>query len=190
MSLSDWTDKAHGEHMVITTAQKYEGEKSLKVHAASSSDHAIKILDMSEAVNPKSVNVTFWFYSNVTYGYLGHFFRYQDVDNYYVVTIKRAGTGSLRVYLSLMEGGIFTQGGDALITVDSTVWQHIKIEFCAVGGTVYATIYYEEGGEWIEGAVRALSPEKFVSGGAYGVGYRGIVNSNVDAYMDLTKVYY
>lgn len=190
MVLADWNDKALGVNLTLTTLQKYEGNKSLKIHVSAFNQQAIKILTQSETDAPKSVTVDFWYRSGSDHGYCGHFMRYQDVNNYYLITLLQNVDNAI-MYFSLMEAGVFSQGSaNAIAGIVRNTWHNFKIEFCAISSIVYATMYRKEAGEWVEKATQALSPEKFTGGGGYGVGYHSVTYRHVDAYLDLTKVYY
>lgn len=201
MSLSDWNDKKNGANMVLSTAQVHEGEKALEVKCITG-DELIKILNMSEAANPKSVVFDFWAYLTRKSGTstirrnsnLSFFMRYQDVDNYYFFTLTGCGAYDvIFTKLGVRKAGVFTWSAQSAGIGNVYTWYHFKLEICEIGNVLYAYIYREEASEWVLKAEMNLSPAEFTSGGAVGVGavpFGYQCDPFYKAYLDYTKVYY
>jgi len=194
MSLSDWNDKKNGAYMVLSATQVYEGVKSLRT-LCKNADEVIKILDKSEIDLPKSVAIDFWLFlrrgsfdSNFSM-----FFRYQDIDNFYLFRFQQWST-STHFLFGRKETGVYYWNADRTLDADvKNEWVHWKAEFCELDGTVYLYLYKEVAGEWVLKETESQSPAKFTGGGAFGVGaveVGGNCGADGYAYLDITKIYY
>ena len=194
MSMSDWNDKKNGGQMVLSVDRVYEGVKSLRIHCLSL-DEVVKILNKSETDLPKHVNFDFWLYiyRGAYDASFSTFFRYQDLDNFYLVSFIQ-WFGASKFIFGRKETGVYHW--NAMHVLDANIknqWVHWKIEFCEISGTVYATLYKEVAGEWVQKEAESQSPAKWASGGAVGVGaYQvdGSCGTDGFAYLDTTKIYY
>ena len=178
--------------MSLSATQVHEGAKSLEIKR-NPNDEVVKILDQSETDNPESANLTFWLYLRYPndYGEFGIFFRYQDLDNYYVAYfIQMANQTQFR--LGKKETGSLSWTDAHLLGNYINTWVHLKLMLCEIGGTVYAALYKEVSENWVFQTSRTMSPAKWTSGGAIGVGARDRITygPQVACYLDDTKIYY
>ena len=193
MSMSDWNDKAGGGCMYLTVDQVYQGLKSLKIwHDYGLAE--VKILNMSETDLPVFLVVDYWSYFNKVHGAecdLGIYFRYQDLDNFFLVQFHLAtDTDKVEVRFAKKELGSLDWGtihnlGAGL----RNSWIHWKIKFCQIGSVVHCEIY--KAGVLVKVFQRAALWE---AGGAMGFGaqswygHGGDLNSYTC--LDETRIYY
>lgn len=192
--MSDWNDKIGGVDFALSTTH-YEGIKSLRLMLSAGDARKIKILTQTEADNPKSVNVDFWHNmgNNMQYSL---FFRYQDLDNYYMFTFGEIPGDLTNIRCRL---GVRETGGDSWSAITDTgyastggAWRHWKIKFCEIGGTIYANLFRGNGSRDLC-AELTQSPAKFTSGGAFGVGAHPVncpACGGRNVYLDSTYIYY
>jgi len=103
MARSDWNryDAADTNH-TLSTQQVYEGVTSLKM--ANADVDSEEILSISEQDAPTEGRVKLRAKSDRTAGFYT-FFRFQDVDNYYVLGFSYGGSSNAEVNLSKNVGG-------------------------------------------------------------------------------------
>ena len=193
MSLSDWTDKKNGGQMVLTLDEVKEGLRSLEITSIVN-DYAIKTLDQTETDTPADINVEFFFYlPGAANALLAHFFRYQDLNNYYSIQVRVKGSADSYIYLYLRESGNLSLIDSGTIPNPYLAWQKVKLRLCGLGDNVYVEVYTDTSGNevFVLRDILAHGTAKFTGGGAYGVGFEEhSAGGNKVAYLDTTKVYY
>lgn len=201
--MSDWSDKQHGEKMYLSAVQKYELLKSLQIECRpyTPEPEVIKILKQSETDSPDAATLSTWMYIDADAGgkFPAFFFRYQDIDNFYVAFFSwHSGSSDFQFFkLAKKVAGVYTLSSAFHIFLTPDIWEQWKIEFCAAAGTVHAILYKWEASAWVEKTDRGLAGEEFIGGGGIGVGsYTPWGNGTCCApslskmYIDLTKIYY
>lgn len=194
MTMSQWNDKKNGGQMELSTDHVKEGSKALRTTVLQN-DYAVKILTVTETDNPKEVTIEFWNYMGNQGNHYrnAHFFRYQDLNNYYSIESWQRLSNSCRATLFLREGAVLTQQDYGDVGGANQTWEKWKYIICEISNIIYVEIYLEVLGSFVLKDTLTTSPAKFVGGGAYGVGFEVDADAGggtEKVYLDTTKVYY
>lgn len=194
MSLSNWNDKKNGAQMYLQDVYKEEGAKSLLIDRLLG-DYGVKILTQTETDLPTVVTVVFWGWWNYSTindnSYITHFFRYQDLDNYFSVTLCNNGTTSVTTRFEERVSGVLSLLDSNATPVSPTeTWRRFKIEFYEDASNILVDIYKEVASAWVLQHQLSSSTKRWASGGAYGVGFEERGHNPDFACIDTTLVYY
>lgn len=187
MSLSDWEDLVGGADMVLDSAHAHAGIKSLKI-AGKNYARAVKVLKQSQTDLPKTANVISWAYMSTIWARLGVFFRVQDADNYYYMSLRKQEGADIHARFGKRVAGTPDEVDAQMLVDDAPLneWFHCKVMFCEIAGSIYGIVYI---GGHLKGELVDPSPS-FPGGGAVGVGAPHMAGTTGYTWIDDTEIYY
>ena len=193
MARADWT--AHAGTLALDGTHVRSGSSAALVPAASE-NVTVATWDQSATDSPAYGKFRSYFYFTDT-GHFEFFFRRQDTDNMYAVTVRTSyGTD---VELHKHVGGARTEGIDA-VTPDADpgegAWVGVGVYWWDVQGTLNVGVEIDANGDgsWSDNLARPLKDPNpdLAGGGGIGFGQHGSLtgDNDYDFWVDDSEVFY